>query len=266
MIDRPALLKDLRPVVTKLTDDLRTRLAEHKPSAELVQRDYQQAIAANRTSQTYQTFADDHLTQVAVAWVLSTVFVRFLEDNQLCDEPWISGPGKRLSQARDRYTSWLRQNTQLSDRDYLLSAFSALGKLPGMGALLGEQNTLLHRIGPTADGASSLRQFWQQLRGEGLAHDFVDAELDTRFLGDLYQDLSEAAQKKFALLQTPVFVEEFILDKTLEPALAEFGLAETKLIDPACGSGHFLLGAFSRFFGRWQVAEPGTKPQVLAQR
>jgi hypothetical protein len=35
---------------------------------------------------------------------------------------------------------------------------------------------------------------------------------DTRFLGDLYQELSERAKKKFALLQTPVFVEEFILD------------------------------------------------------
>ena len=39
---------------------------------------------------------------------------------------------------------------------------------------------------------------------------------DTRFLGDLYQDLSEAARKKYALLQTPEFVEEFILDHTLD--------------------------------------------------
>ena len=32
---------------------------------------------------------------------------------------------------------------------------------------------------------------------------------DTRFLGDLYQDLSEAVRKRYALLQTPEFVEEF---------------------------------------------------------
>ena len=36
----------------------------------------------------------------------------------------------------------------------------------------------------------------------------------------------KAARKKYALLQTPVFVEEFILDRTLDPAIEEFGLAK----------------------------------------
>ena len=70
--------------------------------------------------------------------------------------------------------------------------------------------------------------------------------LDTRFLGDLYQDLSDHARATYALLQTPEFVEEFILDRTFEPAVREFGLAATSVIDPTCGSGHFLLGAFGR--------------------
>ena len=39
----------------------------------------------------------------------------------------------------------------------------------------------------------------------------------TCFLGDLDQDLSEAARKEYALLQTPEFVEEFILDRTFGP-------------------------------------------------
>ncbi len=43
------------------------------------------------------------------------------------------------------------------------------------------------------------------------------------FLGDLYQGLSEHARKTYAPLQTPVFVEEFILDLPLEPAVEEFG-------------------------------------------
>ena len=117
-----------------------------------------------------------------------------------------------------------------------------------------------------------------------LVHDFTDPDWDTRFLGDLYQDLSEAARKKYALLQTPVFVEEFILDRTLDPAIEEFGLAKMgyesrllpdgrlnpddrfKMIDPACGSGHFLLGSFARLLDRWRRKEPGTKAAVLAQR
>ena len=89
---------------------------------------------------------------------------------------------------------------------------------------------------------------------------------DTRFLGDLYQDLSESARKRFALLQTPDFVEEFILDRTLTPALDAFGLESVRLIDPTCGSGHFLLGAFQRLFALWNKREPGTEPTVLAAR
>ncbi|MFY9343393.1 MAG: BREX-2 system adenine-specific DNA-methyltransferase PglX [Planctomycetota bacterium] len=270
MIDRQALLTDLQPLVVELVEDLRTRLAEHPASKALVDGDYDAARRAGRTAQTLAAFAEDHLTQVAVAWVLATVFVRFVEDNQLCDEPWFSGPGKRLAQARDRYTTWLRNNSKLSDREYLLHAFGALGKLPGLAPLLGPQNTLLHRIGPSADGARTLREFWQQIEGQGdasnLTHDFTDPAADTRFLGDLYQDLSESAKDKFALLQTPIFVEEFILDRTLEPALAEFGLAEVRLIDPACGSGHFLLGAFARLFQRWSDREPGTPVQERCKR
>ena len=79
--------------------------------------------------------------------------------------------------------------------------------------------------------------------------------LDLPFLGDLYQELSERAKKKFALLQTPVFVEEFILDRTLTPALDEFGLEKVRMIDPTCGSGHFLLGGFARLFDLWSRRE-----------
>ncbi|MCX6879968.1 MAG: BREX-2 system adenine-specific DNA-methyltransferase PglX [Verrucomicrobia bacterium] len=87
----------------------------------------------------------------------------------------------------------------------------------------------------------------------------------TRFLGDLYQDLSEAARKKYALLQTPEFIEEFILDRTLTPAIETFGYQVVRLIDPTCGSGHFLLGAFIRLFRLWLAACPGENPRVLAQ-
>lgn len=61
-------------------------------------------------------------------------------------------------------------------------------------------------------------------------------------------------------------MEEFILDYTLEPALATFGLREVTAIDPTCGSGHFLLGLFARLFDRWCEAEPATNRRELARR
>ena len=39
-----------------------------------------------------------------------------------------------------------------------------------------------------------------------------------------------------------------------------------KMIDPACGSGHFLLGSFARLVERWRRKEPGAKAAVLVQR
>jgi len=67
-------------------------------------------------------------------------------------------------------------------------------------------------------------------------------------------------------LQTPDFVEKFILDHTLEPAIAEFGLKEVRIIDPTCGSGHLLLGAFHRLLDQWVRAEPATPECALVQR
>jgi hypothetical protein len=61
-------------------------------------------------------------------------------------------------------------------------------------------------------------------------------------------------------------VEEFILDRKLKPAIEEFGLKEVRLIDPTCGSGHFLLGAFHRILDGWLRAEPATPERALVQR
>ena len=79
----------------------------------------------------------------------------------------------------------------------------------------------LFRLPLSADGAMALIGFWRERATDtgALAHDFTDPDWNTRFLGDLYQDLSEEARKRYALLQTPEFVEEWILSRTLDPAI-----------------------------------------------
>ena len=42
--------------------------------------------------------------------------------------------------------------------------------------------------------------------------------------------------------------------------------APFRMIDPACGSGHFLLGSFRRILDRWQRNEPGASIRELVQR
>ena len=84
-----------------------------------------------------------------------------------------------------------------------------------------------------------------------VVHDFSDPAHGTRFLGDLYQDLSESRTKRYALLQTPEFVEEFILDRTLTPAIETFGYRVVRLIDPTCGLGPLPARRVPRLFALW---------------
>ena len=177
--------------------------------------------------------------------------------------------------ARDERDLYFKEHPTDTDRHYLLAVFDDLAKLPGAKDIFGSHNALsAYRDWLSGDAAQKLIEFFQKIdkdeTGE-LIHDFTDPVTptggwDTRFLGDLYQDLSEAARKKYALLQTPVFIEEFILERTLEPAIKEFGIEGFKMIDPACGSGHFLLGAFARILGRWRRKEPATTDRELINR
>jgi hypothetical protein len=141
----------------------------------------------------------------------------------------------------------------------LLAAFQHIGRTQaGRDAVRSVAHNAAYQLPISHDGAKELIAFWRRTDDDGvLVHDFTDPDWDTRFLGDLYQDLSEHARKTYALLQTPEFVEEFILDLTLEPAVEEFGHDVVKMIDPTCGSGHFVLGAFHRLVEQWDEHAPG---------
>ena len=268
MINAARLTEDSKKQVAALEADLRTRTDEDPALRAKLQSEYDAARQAGRYGGTFNQYCDEQFTQSAVAWVLACVFVRFLEDNRLLGTHWIAGPGDGLRLARDERTAYFQQNPTHSDRDYLEMVFRSVAHLPGCAALFDEQHNALWHVPISGDAAGELLRFFQEVDPDtgALVRDFQDDQWRTRFLGDLYQDLSESAKKKYALLQTPEFVEEFILDLTLEPAVEEFGLADTTVIDPTCGSGHFLLGAFHRLLEKWQVREPQTPSRELAQR
>ncbi|MDX1653636.1 MAG: BREX-2 system adenine-specific DNA-methyltransferase PglX, partial [Candidatus Competibacteraceae bacterium] len=268
MIDRQQLLEDLQKLLPKLEQDILDYTAGQPELARQLEGEYRAAREAGRTAEHFVDWRSAQLTQGAAAWVLTGVFVRFLEDNGLLPEPALAGPGERLQHAKDMATVYFQEHPTHAERDYLLAVFANLEPLPAMGELLDRRHNPLWRLPLSADGARLLLDFFQRIdpASGALVHDFTDREWDTRFLGDLYQDLSEAVRKRYALLQTPEFVEAFILDYTLEPALEAFGLPRVRLIDPTCGSGHFLLGAFERLFEAWVKREPATNARELARR
>ena len=268
MIDHVALLATLKPLVGEMEDSIRERALETTEVVEHLKREHHRAVVAERTAMSLEEWSEGEITQAAVAWILGCVFVRFLEDNGLIDRALISGPAGRRAAALGRREEHFRAHPEHSDREYLETCFRTVAAFPAVAPLYDERHNPLWLLGPTADGARALRETFTAIDPAtgALIHDFSDPDLGTRFLGDLYQDLSESAKKRYALLQTPDFVERFILDRTLTPAIDEFGLDEVRLIDPTCGSGHFLIDAFERMFALWREREPGTSLTVLAQR
>ena len=193
--------------------------------------------------------------RAAVQFLLRTVYVRVLEDLGLLEPHRIRG--QRGYQAfrelapnlgRQAYFRWISRDLA---RDFP-ALFEPGPDEPGM---------------PAEELCEGLWELWHKEDGEGgLFYDFTPAEgetFDGRFLGDLYQDLDADVRKRYALLQTPEFVESYILDYTLDPAMEECDPAELRakgecfrMLDPTCGSGHFLLGGFKRLFRYWTEKEP----------
>lgn len=279
------LLTDLKVQVTKLEDDLRERATEPEFDADL-RAEYKAAKTAGRTAAAYETWLEGQVTQAAVAWVLGTVFLRFVEDNRLIELPYLTGPGEWGDVATDRQQEHYGKRPLDTDRHWIEAGFGCMSAAsPVVAGLFDNAHNPMYRITPSGQGAKALVEFWRRKGEDGMiVHDFTDETWDTRFLGDLYQDLSEEARKTYALLQTPDFVEEFILDLTLTPALDEFGLEPDyplkyerpdfegrgrkglRLIDPTCGSGHFLLGAFHRLLEQWEECAPGLDRRELIRR
>jgi hypothetical protein len=257
-------LKALQGQVKALVEDLRGRVAADEGLRSKLVKEYDDAKDGQRTGGTFESWLEDVLDQAAVAWVLGCVFVRFCEDNGLVEGLWLGGPKPEapVERALQNRQAHLIANHRDNDRHWLRAAFGYLRGLRATGKIFDGHNPVW-RFGISGQAAEDLSDFFR--RGEGL-QSLRSPGLDTRFLGDLYQDLSVHARETYALLQTPEFVEEFILDRTLEPAYKEFGLAGTKVIDPTCGSGHFLLGAFERLVTRWKDREPGTDVRELVQR
>lgn len=278
MIDSAALLADLQRQLKALQEDLKARAEDRSNEwGARLREEHLRAQARERTGLSWIDWRDGEVAQAAVAWILACVFVRFSEDNGLLAGakrngipvalPWLAGPGDGLDRAVENEAAFYAASPTSTSRDWLQDAFTTLAELPAGRPLVDPEHSAVWHAPISASASDALRDFFRRTTPDGvLVHDFGDPDLSTRFLGDLYQDLSDYAKKTYALLQTPVFVEEFILDLTLTPAIAEFGLTGLKVIDPACGSGHFLLGAFDRLVAKWAEAAPAEDKGARVQK
>lgn len=231
--------KNLREALTKISTEIAAELRKQllapgpaRDRAVVLHRD-------EKVGDAFELWTDLLSRRAAVLWVLKSLYVRALEDRGLLR------PGRILDAESQQLFAHLAPN--LGDTAYLRWIFRDLSTgAGGLPELFAPQPA---EIAVVPDALSrKLIDLW---RGKDpdtgvVRYRFDDEHFDGRLLGDLYQDLDPVVKKRYALLQTPDFVLDFILDETLTPAIAEFGIETVRVLDPACGSGHFLLAAFKR--------------------
>lgn len=173
----------------------------------------------------------DEALRCAGAWALTALMAKALEARRVLPAPLPWGEG--IAAVCDRLRC-LAPETEVFDEDTAVSHSARhLAALPpdAERALL----ATLDAATPPACADVFGRSGW--------------ASTDTDWIGDLHQGFDVATVKRFAFCQTPGFVRDFILDHTLEPAIEAFG-PDLRVLDPACGTGHLLLGAFWRLYQR----------------
>src|SRR5947209_6306695 len=121
---------DLQPLVKELAEDLLARSTENPEIDAGLRQAFQQIEKGGRTAQAFEVWREDYLDQVAVAWVLACVFVRFMEDNHLIDECWLAGEKDRRKLAEDAHELFFRKHPHDTDREYFHHVFHEVVKIP----------------------------------------------------------------------------------------------------------------------------------------
>ena len=74
------------------------------------------------------------------------------------------------------------------------------------------------------------------------------------FISSIYETFVSDKASESGIYYTPPYLVDFVLDQVLPWDSSEWNL---RILDPACGSGIFLVKAFQRLVHRWRRANPG---------
>lgn len=252
--DRARLTAALREHVAKIAADLRAKMR-----APAVARDRARQLHLDeQVAEDFDVWTDLLSRRAAVLWLLKSVYVRVLEDRGLLN------PGRLIDleaqQLFERLAPHLGETAFL--RWIYRDLASADGGLPELFSPQPAEVAL-----PSDERSRALITFWRDRDADTEAQwSFANEHFDGELMGDLYQELDPVVKDRFALCQTPDFVREFILDRTLTPAIETFGADQVRLLDPACGSGHFLIDGLKRLVAATAAQHPDwSREQVVAQ-
>lgn len=186
------------------------------------------------------------LRPCAVSWVFYSTMVAWASDHQLI-APWWSKRG--VEGAR---------HLGLSPRQHLEAAYGCLLVHPATQCLGDARYSHLVDGCPSDQVCADLIGWW---RDDAPSLSWPDPDtgpssISGWLVGDLLQALSAERRKAHAFAQTPWWVADFLIDRTLIPAAQEFRDEPVlRTVDPSCGTGHVLIRKVSYL---WELYTTGS--------
>lgn len=252
--DRERLTRALRDHVARIAADLRAKMRAPGTAA---RKGAEQLHKDERVAEDFEVWTDLLSRRAAVLWVLKSVYVRVLEDRGLL------APGRLLDPEAQQLFEQLAPH--LGETAFLRWIYKDLASPHGgLPELFSPQPAEV--AFPSDELSRGLIAFWRHTDADtGAAWSFAEERFEGELMGDLYQELDPVVKDRFALCQTPDFVRAFILDRTLTPAMETFGADVVRLLDPACGSGHFLIDGLKRLVAATAEKHPDwSREKVVA--
>jgi hypothetical protein len=242
----------------RLAESIRRRIEGNARRLAQLQTVYQQEGA----DEAFTTWLDRWCRQAAIQYILRILFLRVLEDRDLL--------GVTRLRTTDGQRMWSQLTRNLGIAHYVQWCFwDAAHLLPdlfapnGYDRVLPEDELVQRFLDDVWRRPDPNREGW-------LRFDFrpdparQDVGFQTRFIGDLYQELDAEIRDRYALLQTPHFISQFILEQTLLKRFEEKDFRQVTLIDPTVGSGHFLVDAFWMFIARYEADRGVTRTEMTS--
>jgi hypothetical protein len=234
---------------------------EHPRSFQLTERvDHALLNNLSATRQKLASISGKHTSvDVLDAFLCRLVFTCYLFDREVIGEEYLNNLGfssashlrdilglKRRSEAKAALYRLFRKLAIDFNGDLFSDDLAAEGALVSAAHI-----AVVDAFFRGTDVTSGLQAFWP--------YDFGAIPIET--ISAIYERFLKATDKKTGAVYTPRFLAELVLDVGLAERKSLLGL---RCLDPACGSGIFLVGLFNRMAEEWKRAHPAARNERRA--
>lgn len=190
-------------------------------------------------------------TRVLDALLCRLVFACYLFDRGVVGEAYLRGIGLRNAR---HLRDVLGLQPRGKAKQYLYDLFRKLGR-DFNGDLFSDNLDAEARL-VSASYIDPLDDFFRAtevLSGQTSFWPYDFAAIPIEAISAIYERFLKSSEKLEGAFYTPRFLAELVLDVALATSPSLIGL---RCLDPACGSGIFLVGMFNRMAEEWKGANP----------